>query len=55
MESGILESWNPAWNLIILPQNNTTYCSACDNLILGELAEADLGNILSVYIIRCRI
>jgi hypothetical protein len=32
-----------------------TYCSACDNLILGELAEADLGNILSVYTIRCRI
>jgi hypothetical protein len=26
-----------------------TYCSACDNLIFGELAEADLGNILSVY------
>ena len=26
------------------------YCSACDNLILGELAEADLGNILSAYI-----
>ena len=25
-----------------------TYCSARDNLILGELAEADLGNILSV-------
>jgi hypothetical protein len=25
-----------------------TYCSACDNLILGELAEADLGNILSM-------
>ena len=29
-----------------------TYCSAFDNLILGELAEADLGNILSVYTIR---
>jgi hypothetical protein len=28
-----------------------TYCSACDNLILGELAEAKLGNILSVYIL----
>ena len=26
-----------------------TYCSACDNLILGEIAEADLGNILSAY------
>ena len=24
------------------------YCSACDNLIFGELAEAYLGNILSV-------
>ena len=24
---------------------------ACDNLKLGELAEADLGNILSVYIL----
>ena len=32
-----------------------TYCSACANLIFGELAEADLGNILSVYTIRCRI
>ena len=31
------------------------YCSACDNLIFGELAEADLGNILSLYTIRCRI
>ena len=29
--------------------NYATYCSACDNLIFGELAEADLGNILSVY------
>jgi hypothetical protein len=28
-----------------------TYCCACDNLILGELAEADLGNILSAYIL----
>jgi hypothetical protein len=34
-----------------------TYCSACDNLILGELAEAelaeaelaDLGQIISIY------
>jgi hypothetical protein len=62
-----LESWNPgileSWNLIIyitakyviikiiLFSTYATYCSACDNLIFGELAEADLGNILSVYTI----
>ena len=67
MESGI---WNlgilESWNLGILSNNRkicyyqdiiiiyATYCSACDNLILGE---ADLGNILSVYryTMRCRI
>jgi hypothetical protein len=26
-------------------------CSACDNLILGELAEADLGNYVAVSIL----
>jgi hypothetical protein len=60
---GILESWN----LGILESYHitaeyvisryyyytyATYCSAFDNLILGELAAADLGNILSVYTIR---
>ena len=42
---------------MILFSTYATYCSACDNLIFGELAEADLGNILSVglYTIRCRI
>jgi hypothetical protein len=65
MESGILESWNlgilESYHITaeyviieILLYNYTyaTYCSAFDNLILGELAEADLGNILSVYTIR---
>jgi hypothetical protein len=63
---GILESWNPgilSYRLtakyvivkMILFSTYATYCSACDNLIFGELAEADLGNILSVYTIRCRI
>ena len=62
MESGILESWNPgileSYHItakyviikMILFSTYATYCSACDNLIFGELAEADLGNILSVFI-----
>jgi hypothetical protein len=59
---GILESWNPGilsynrricyYRDIIIIATYATYCSAFDNLILGELAEADLGNILSVYTIR---
>ena len=64
---GILESWNlgilESYHItakyviikMILFSTYATYCSACDNLIFGELAEADLGNILSVYTIRCRI
>jgi hypothetical protein len=54
-----MESWNPgilSYNrricyyrdiIIILMQ----HIVRCDNLILGELAEADLGNILSAYIL----
>ena len=64
---GILESWNlgilESYHItakyviikMILFSTYATYCSACDNLIFGELAEADLGNILSVYTIRCRM
>jgi hypothetical protein len=64
---GILESWNlgilESYHItakyviikMIVFSTYATYCSACDNLIFGELAEADLGNILSVYTIRCRI
>jgi hypothetical protein len=58
---GILESWNlgilESYHItakyviikMILFSTYATYCSACDNLIFGELAQADLGNILSVY------
>jgi hypothetical protein len=64
---GILESWNLGIlesyhitaeyviiEILLLYLCNILFC--CDNLIIGELAEADLGiNILSVYTIRCRI
>jgi hypothetical protein len=64
---GILESWNLGIlesyhitakyviiKILLLYLCNILLCMP-DNLILGELAEADLGNILSVYTIRCRI
>jgi hypothetical protein len=62
---GILESWNlgilESYHIIakyviikmILFSTYATYCSACDNLIFGELAEADIYIYCLYFLFYC--